>query len=558
MERAGQEKRHPRRRALLLFFLLFALGLLLAVRLSVAWQQTRLREAYLPQLEVMAQQSPSNGRLLALLGGRLIEAGEYPAAVETLRRALVAGDQDENVWLTMAAARAAGGDARYALADFALALQAYPEAPAPQVTHVRIRILGRHPSPAALAKALCPEGPKPLIASLTEGSRLNGLAEWWGRRHPASSGFATREDWVRQQPNDAEAQRLWGLALLENRRLPEAAAALSLAVALAPRSPDANLALADMMEQTGASSRAVVQYVACLKLRPNWLPALLGLGQASLHAGMTKYALQAYQRATEIAPKSAEAWVGLGRAGSTLWTQHARSLAAFETAARLAPDRTDFYADYAAALREDGTLNAGGSDRFAKMVSILKRRIAAAPADAQSHYLLGSIIREGPASPTTDADAEAETRKALELAPGQPLAEIQLGKILFSRGDTRGAITLLTKALASDPYNAPAMTVMAQVYGRTGQNGLASRMFGRAKQLTDMADRIHKLQDREELHLLDIPLHEQLADLYRRTGKPDKADAEQNMARLIRKNPQEAAAQMNAVKTLVQTALRPR
>jgi tetratricopeptide (TPR) repeat protein len=554
----GEGKRRARRTAFPLLGLFLALGTLLAVRLSGDWHETQLREAYLPQLEAMARRAPSDGPLLALLGGRLAEAGEYPVAVETFRRALVAGDQDDEVWLMMAAARAAGGDVRYAKADFALALRAHPQSPALQVAQIRIRVLGRRPAPDALARALCPDGPSPLVASLTRGSRLNGLSEWWGRRHPEASGFATREDWARQHPEDAEAQRLWGQALLTNRRLPEATAALKRAVALAPGSADTNLALADLLERAGVPSEAVVGYVSCLKLRPDWLPALLGMGRATSDAGMTKYALQAYQRATEIAPGSADAWVGFGRAGATLWTHHAQSLAAFQAAARLAPDRTDFYTDYASALVEDGRLNAGGTDRVTAATALLRRRIAVAPDDARAHYLLGSVILNGPASPTMDADAEAETHRALALAPNQPQAEVQLAKMLLNRGDAHGAISLLTQVLPFDPGNAPAMTLLAQAYGRDGQSGLADKTLAQARQLADMKDRIQKLQDKEETHLMDAALHAQLAALYRQTGRPDKADAEQNVARLIRTNPQQAAAQMSAVKTLFQTVLKPR
>ena len=552
------EPRRPRRVGRLLLGLLLAVGVLGAVSLRDAWQETQRREATLPQLELMARRSPSDGHLLDLLGGRLVEAGEYPVAVETFRRALVAGNQDDAVWLTMAATRAAGGDARFALADFSLALRENPQSPALQVAQVRVQSLGRHPAPAALARALCPDGPAPLIASLTHGSRLNGLAEWWGRHHPSQSGFATREAWARESPDDAEAQRLWGLALEDNQRLPEAAAALSRAVALAPNSPSANLALADLMARTGASSKAIIQYVACLRLRPDWLPALQGLGQTAQRAGMPRYALQAYQRATQTAPTSADAWVGLGRAGATLWTHHAQARAAFETAARLAPARTDFYADYATALRQDAGLNAGGGGQMTQAAAILRRRLAAAPDDAQCHYLLGSVILKGSPSPTMDAEAEAETRRALELAPDQPQAQEQLARLCLDRGDARAAIPLLTRSLAADPANTPALATLARAYARDGQTALSVKTFAQAKQIGGMMDRIHTLQEREESHLLDATLHAQLADLYRRTGQPDKAGVEQNTARLIRQNPQEAAAQMDAVKTLVQTALQPR
>ena len=547
--------RRPNRAAWLIFIMLLTFSALSVLFLETAWQETQRREAFLPQLEAMAQKSPSDGRLLALLGGRLIEAGEYSTAVETLRRALVAGDQDEDVWLTMAAARAAQGNSRFALADFELALRAHPDSPALQVVKVRIQALGKHQTPNALAKAICPEGPTPLIRSLTQGSELNGLADWWGQRHPRESGFTARESAAKLRPDDAETQRLWGMALLQNRRLPEASVAFSQAVLLAPRSPEANLAIANLLEDAGEHSKAVLQYITCLKLRPDWIPAVMGLGQSSLNAKMTKYALQSYQRATEIAPRSAEAWIGLGRAGATLWTHHSQSLSAFETAARLAPERTDFFNDYAIALREDGIRNAATNNYQAKAISILRRRIAEVPTDSESHYLLANILLYGPMTSTVTSEAEAETRKALDLSPGQTQAEIQLAKLLLTQGNLQGTITLLTNALEADPDNAPALTILAQAYSRSGQTVLAKPLFDKVEKLNEMSDRLHKLQDREESSLLDATLHEKLATLYLQTGKPDRAYAERNMAQLIRKNPQEAAKQMTSLQNLIQSSL---
>ena len=145
-------------------------GVLLTTRLAAAWRETERREAYLPELEAMARRSPYEGRLLALLGGRLLEAGEYPAATQTLRRAIAAGEADSTIWLNLAAARAASGDIAYALASLTLARKRNPKSPPLEAAFVRVRILGRSPAPDVLARTLCPEGPAGLVAERTRGS----------------------------------------------------------------------------------------------------------------------------------------------------------------------------------------------------------------------------------------------------------------------------------------------------------------------------------------------------------------------------------------------------
>lgn len=545
------QKRRPRRAALLAVTVA-ALGILLALVLPGAWQETQRREAYLPQLEAQAQRSPYDGRLLALLGGRRMEAGEYDKAADALRRALAAGESDDALWLNLAAATAAMGDSPRAIADLRLGVHSLPASQPLQ--DALGRALSAGPSDP-LPVVISPQGPQPLIAAYSSGSFLNKPVEWWGRHHPEQSGYATRADWARERPDDAQAQRLWGLALMQNRRLPEAGAVLAHAVALAPRSPAANLAMADWLNEARLPSKSLVQYVVCLQLRPGWLPALLGMGQAALNAELPSYAVSAYQRATEIAPGSVDAWIGLGRAEAAEPDFINPALSAFETARRLAPDRTDFYTDYAAAFRKAGRLAPPGNSPMSEAERLLRRRIDAAPNDYWAHYLLANILLHSAPSPTTAAVAEAETRKALELAPGDPLSEIQLARLLLDRNDLHGAIDLLSKALTVQPNNAPAIRTLGQAYARNGQPDLARKMFARSKTLKDRTDQLKILRDRERANPMDAAAHEQLAALYQQTGTPNKAAAERNMAQMIRKNPQDAAAQLTTVRTLVQTVL---
>ena len=551
-------KRRPNRAALLLGLLTLLAVLAAALTLPGLWRETQRREAFLPTLEAEAARTPDDGRLLALVGARRMEAGEYVGAADALRQAIAAGEQNEILWRELAANVAASGDRARAQGDLRLGLKTFPNSVNLQGALAQTRVLGRDAPPGALARAIAPEGPAPLLREYAAGSRLNGFATWWGRRHSEASGFSTRETWAQERPDDAQAQRLWGMALLKNRRLPEAQVALSHAVALSPRSPEANLALADLLDEERLPAKAVGAYVVCLKLHPDWLPALLGLGQAALNADLPAYAVPAYQRATQIEPNSAEAWIGLGRAASSEPDFIGLAVTAFQTATRLAPDRTDFYTDYAATLRKAGLLNTGVNSHMPEAAALLRRRIASVPDDFWAHYLLANVLLHGPPSPTAESVAEAETRKALELAPGDPLSEIQLAHILLDRNDFPHAIDLLTKALAVSPDNAPATRTLAQAYSRSGRSDLAKKAFAQAQALTDTSYRIKVLRGSEKSQPLSPKIHRELALLYLRQGKQGQADAERNMADLIQKNPQAAAVQLNAVKTLIQTVLKPR
>lgn len=529
-------KRHPVRAALFVVGLLALAGL--AYLLGTAWRETALREAYLPDLEAQARRSSDDGRLLALLGGRLAEAGEYGAASDALRQAIAVGEVNEQIWLNLAAATAANGDPARALADLRLGQAALPGSRTLANARERVIALGSHPPPEAVAAAICPQGPTLLVSEYTTGSFLNPLFNWWGRHHSEQSGFATRQAWARQRPEDAQAQRLWGLALMRNHRQLEAGQALQRAVSLAPDSPAANLALADWLDQVGRHGKASLQYLECLKRKPDWLPALLGYGRSLAENGMRARSGSSYEKATQVAPKSVEAWIGLGRAHQATGATYDKAIADFQTAARLAPERTDFFVDYSSALQELG--------RWEEAEAITRRLVAATPNDALAHYLLGRVLMNSNPTPSRENEAEAETREALRLFPHNALTEVQLAQILLRQGQPKEAITHLTDSLAHDPSDDDAMRVLSRAYRVVGQSALADKTARQADRLFQDKQRVAVLEDQESHNLLDIHVHEQLATLYARVGRDRKAQYERNMVRLLRTDPQGTAAAQRA------------
>ena len=539
-------KRRSRRTAFLLCGLLVLLVSVLLV--PSAWRETQRREAYLPQLEAEARRNPSDGRLLALMGVRLVQAGEYDPAADVFRRALAAGEQKEEVWLNLAAAAAASGNRALALADLRLGMQALPEnAPGLLQAQNQMEALKPSDSPLLAARAICPQGPYPLLSSYTHGSFFNKAAEAWGRKHPEESGFATRANRVAANPNDAEAQRLWGLALIRNRRLPEAGAALERAVTLAPRSAPALLALADWLDASGYDTRATVAYLDCLKLKPNWLPALLGVGKTSLDSGINGFALNSYEQATKLDPKSVEAWIGLGRAYRKTGVDYAKSIAAFQNAERLAPERTDYDDDYADALRQ--------AVKWPEAEAILRKRLKAANDDALAHYLLGMVLLNNAPTPEREAEAEAETREALRLFPHNPLADLQLAQMVLSRKQIPEAIRLLNDALQHNSYNRNAMTVLARAYRQAGRTDLAEKVSKQADALYKDQQRLQALEGQEAKQLMNPAIHEELAQLYAQTGDAKKASYEQSMAQLLHNDPKKAAVELEKFRAMRNEAL---
>jgi len=546
----GNIPRRSRRAALwLLGCLLLLWGILF---LPGAWRETSRREAYLPQLEAEARRNSLDGPLLALLGGRLAQAGEASAAADCFRRALAAGEQNRLLWINFAAATAASGEIPRSLADLKLAQRALPVAGKSDILEAmsRVQALGNTPSPFEVARAISPQGPGPLVELYSAGSFLNGWTEIWGRRHPETSGFTTRERWAATAPNDAEAQRLWALALMRNRRLPEAGAVLDHAVALAPNSAPVRLAQADWLAATGSNAKATIAYFECLKLKPRWLPALLGVGKTSLETGINGYALTGYLQATQVDPNSVEAWIGMGRAYRKTGADYDKAVAAFQKAEALAPNRTDYYDDYADALRQ--------GVKWSAAEDILRKRLRDAADDPLAHYLLGMVLLNNSPTPERQTEAEAETRTALRLYPHNPLADIQLAQIVLAKKQAPEAIDLLTDALQQNPYNRNAMSVLARAYRQSGRTDLAEKVSKQADLLYKDQQRLQVLEGEEAKQMMNPGIHEELAQLYGRVGQAKKATDEQSMAHLLRSDPQKAAAEFRKFQAGRDEALQPK
>ena len=292
-----------------------------------------------------------------------------------------------------------------------------------------------------MANAIEPEGLLPLEKKYAPRDTMGWLADWYGHRHPEASGFATRERWAKEMPQNAQVQRLWGEALLRDMRLTEAEMVLEKTITLAPDSPRAHLALGDLLMMEGISAKAGLEYTTCLRLKPNWMPALLGLGNVALEKNLLAMGVEVFETATKQDPRNVNAWIGMGRAYYNQRLNLGKSLACFETAVRLDPSRTDFYPDYSNALSVNY--------RYAEAETVLRKHLAEAPGEAKSHFLLALILLDHQPGPEREVEAEKELRESLRLEPDAVTCRARLGRLLVDKGqDTEGIPLLQTGAEA--------------------------------------------------------------------------------------------------------------
>ncbi len=531
-----------RRRLLIGIGLLFVCGgIAAALTLPSAFRANALREAYLPDLEALASAEPSNGPVLALLGARQAEANEFAASADSLEKALAAGEKSDQVWLSWAAALAASGDRTKSGAALKLGLKETGNAPALHDALERCKKLPANATTIALADALCPEGPHRLALAYTGGSFLNGYFSWQARRHPAASGFTTRQQWATQRPDDAEAQRLWAEALVRNHAFALATQPAEHAVALTPDSPEAHLVLGDALAGQGASGKAGLQYVTCLKLRPEWLPALLGLGKSTRDLKLLSMGVDIYTRATRAAPELGDAWIGLGIAQYNQKLHLAEAVSAFEKAEKLAPQRSDFYDDYANAL--SGVFKTDDAE------AVLRRRLAAAPEDGRAHFLLALLLLDNHVNAERNTEAETHLRTVLRLEPDQSAAHERLGKLLLQTNRAPEAVAQLEQAVQQNRYNTSALFSLMRAYRQTGRTQDAQQAQTSLNALSKYVQRGAFLEDMVARQPLDIKLHQELAAHYIEGGQNALAQNHLDAARLLKTNNQQATAGLNILRT---------
>ena len=525
-------KKRLSRRFVSIVSVLALVGVIGGFAVNSAWKQTRLKEAYLSELEEQVKTEEGNGILHIVLGSRLAQAHDYSASAMEFEKAVGAGENSSDIWLAWSASHAAAGQREAAGAVLQMGMKNPGIAPKLQAAIERVRPLPTNATPEQLAGAIAPEGVTPLLQKYASGSWLDSYSNWQGKRNFNQSGFATREAWAKVQPTNAEAQRLWGEALLRNHRYLEAEQVFRKAIENDPNSFPAHLGLADALREQGNYGKAGLEYVAILKRKPDWLPALMGLGQVALEKNLLPIGTDVFERAVKQAPNNADAWIGLGRAHYNRRLNLGRALEAFQKAAQLEPKRTDFYNKYSNALR--------ANFKFSEAEAIIRLRLAAEPNDAQAYYLLALLLLDHTPSPERRAEALTSLHTSERLVPNVSATETRLGQLLLDDNKTSEAIPLLENVLRIDRSNLSAHQALARAYRKAGLRQEAETVQKSVDELSAYLQRVALLEDLSQRQPGNLKVHRELADLYDRGSEPEKAQREKEMIAVIEKHPERA------------------
>lgn len=132
---------------------------------------------------------------------------------------------------------------------------------------------------------------------------------------------------------------------------------------------------------------------------------------------------------------------------------------------------------------------APAAEAFAKARAAADQALAIAPDLAQAHIARGNVLQ------WADFDAraaEAEYRRAVELAPDDGRTKVTLGDLFAARGEVERAIELTREALGTDPLRAAWYAQLARYFSALNRLDEAERAIHKAMELQPAAASEHQ------------------------------------------------------------------
>jgi tetratricopeptide (TPR) repeat protein len=285
-----------------------------------------------------------------------------------------------------------------------------------------------------------------------------------------------------------------------------AAAAGAQAPAAPPEAARQALSAAVEALESGDAAAAERHFTRATELAPKLPQAWLGLGEAQQRLGHPQQALEASRRALELAPDLAPAAFAVGRCLAELGS-HREALTALERALELDPGRTDTVVLTALVLRRlgrdddalallDGTWKKGNRDpliaeqlaflRFdsghpADAATVAREGLAGDPGRANLKLVLGLALANDPAQ---RAEAARWLEEALAAGVDQPgQVRLALGGVLLDDGRPADAIPHLEEAARLLPNASAPQYRLAQARRATGDEAGEQAALARFQQL---------------------------------------------------------------------------
>lgn len=267
------------------------------------------------------------------------------------------------------------------------------------------------------------------------------------------------------------AEQALGLALLQQKKLPEALPHLEKATALQPTSEKGWLYLGLARDQAGDTPGSIDAYQKGVAALPKSIALQHELGMALLGAGQNDKGADVLAKAAAKAEHDGELQADAAYALTLVGKfKDAREHAA--RAVEMSPDSPD-------ALFVLGTAEAGlGNLKAAKQA--YGDAIDSDETHVPALFQLGLLLQQQ----KDDAGAVTRFNRVLQVEPGHVRARAALGSSLARLGsDDKRAEALLTSTLQVDPKYATGHALLAEVYARQGKLKEAKKELEQAVKL---------------------------------------------------------------------------
>lgn len=245
-------------------------------------------------------------------------------------------------------------------------------------------------------------------------------------------------DFLKRQPQHADALHLLGILLHQSEHYAEAIEQIESALKVTPHNPTYlnNLGLAYRANQN--FDLAIQCYQKALQITPNDIDLYNNIGNLYRDQALLTEAASYYQRAICIQPKHAVTHYNLGNVFQDEGNLSA-AVECYRRALSLDANDVDIYLQLGNVLAAQG--------KHHESATALKRAAGLAPMRAEIHYNLGNAYRElGRAS-----DAASCYRTTLSITPHDADAHNNLGNVLRELGQLDQAILCYENALKINP-----------------------------------------------------------------------------------------------------------
>src|SRR5579884_104512 len=335
---------------------------------------------------------------------------------------------------------------------------------------------------------------------------------------------------VRARPDDALAQYYLAKRYYLERRFPEARDAYTAAVRLDPSSARAHLGLGLTLFELGDMGQARSELAQALQQDSHLAWAEYMLGKIAWLENNLAEAVPHVKRATQLDPRSDQAWYGLG----ICYIQLRRYNEAMD-AMRQAVARNEASPRYHTALGEllvyRGNVDEGRKE--------YERALQLNPDYGPACGLMGSLyMHKMPGLDSLDR-AEALLLKATSLDTYHPQdVYFDLGQLYIQKGQFKKAVEALQQSIRIDPRDERPYYILAKAYRRLGDTKSADATEKRFRFISER----HVLKESLEASLSHVPEDAanrlRLARVYRDLGLSEQAV--EQYAVYLRQHPDDA------------------